>query len=69
MTTVTLGVSGMSCGGCVQSITRVLNALAGVKKADVSLEGGTATVTFDPDKVGVEEVKRSIVDAGYEIVP
>jgi copper chaperone len=59
----------MSCGGCVQSITNVLKALAGVQKADVSLEGATATVVYDPDKVDVAQLKRSIVDAGYEIVP
>ena len=69
MATVTLNISGMACGGCVQSITNVLKALAGVEKADVSLEACTATVVYDPDKVDVEQLKRSIIDAGYEIAP
>jgi copper chaperone len=59
----------MACGGCVQSITNVLTALAGVEKADVSLETSTATVVYDPDKVDVDQLKRSIIDAGYEIAP
>ena len=44
METVTLGVSGMTCGGCVRSVTKVLNALNGVEKADVSLEKKLAVV-------------------------
>lgn len=69
MATVTLNVSGMACGGCVQSITNVLKALAGVEKADVSLETRTATVVYDPAKVDVEQLEHSIIDAGYEIAP
>ena len=44
MTTVTLKVEGMSCGGCVASVTRVLTALQGVSDATVSLQAGTAQV-------------------------
>lgn len=69
MTTVTLNISGMACGGCVQSITKVLNSLDGVAQAEVSLERSTATVRYDPDKVGVEQLIASIIDAGYEVVP
>ena len=47
MTTVTLKVEGMSCGGCVASVTRVLTALPGVSDATVSLQGGTAQVSFE----------------------
>ena len=39
MTTVTLNVEGMTCGGCVASVTRVLNALPGVSDATVSAAG------------------------------
>ena len=46
MTTVTLKVEGMSCGGCVASVTRVLSALPGVSDAAVSLQAGTAQVTL-----------------------
>lgn len=69
MATVTLGISGMTCGGCVRSVTNVLTALDGVAKADVSLEQRSAVVDYDPEKVGIEQLKRSIVQAGYEIEP
>ncbi len=67
MQKVTLGISGMTCGGCVKSVTRVLDALDGVSRADVSLEKRCAVVDYDPAKVGVERLKQAVIEAGYEI--
>ncbi|MEK7875876.1 MAG: heavy-metal-associated domain-containing protein [Pseudomonadota bacterium] len=67
MQTVTLGISGMTCSGCVRSVSNVLNALDGVAKADVSLDKRCAVVSYDPGKLGVEQLKRAIEEAGYEI--
>ncbi len=67
MQTVTLGVQGMTCGGCVRSVTNVLKGVEGVSKAEVSLEQQRAQVEFDPQKVKVEQLKRAIEDAGYEV--
>ena len=67
MQTVTLGVQGMTCGGCVRSVTNVLKGVEGVSKADVSLEQQRAQVEFDPQMVKVEQLKRAIEDAGYEV--
>ena len=67
MQTVTLGISGMTCGGCVRSVTNVLKALDGVAKAEVSLEKKSAVVDFDPAKVALEQLKRSVVEAGFEV--
>ena len=67
MQTTTLNISGMTCGGCVSSVSKVLKALDGVAKAEVSLEKKNAVVEFDPGKVQVEQLKRSVVEAGFEI--
>lgn len=69
MEKVTLGISGMTCGGCVRSVTNVLSALDGVTKAEVSLEKHNAVVDYDPGKVGVEQLKRSVAEAGFEVTP
>ena len=69
MQTVTLGISGMTCSGCVRSVSKVLNALDGVVKSDVSLENRRAVVDYDPGKLGVDQMKRAIEEAGYEITP
>ena len=69
MQTVTLGISGMTCSGCVRSVSKVLNALDGVVKSDVSLENRRAVVDYDPGKVALEQLKRSVVEAGFEVAP
>jgi copper chaperone len=57
----------MSCGGCVASVTRVLRALPGVSDATVSLQGGTAQVTFDELRTDQTALRAAIEDAGYEV--
>lgn len=66
METTTIKVEGMSCGGCVKSVTNVLSALPGVAKAEVSLENKNARVEFEAGRVTREDMKRAIVDAGFE---
>jgi copper chaperone len=66
METMTLKVSGMSCGGCVKSVTGVLEALPGVSKAEVSLEKAEAVVSYDAGRVGREQMVQAIDDAGFE---
>jgi copper chaperone len=66
METTTIKVDGMSCGGCVKSVTGVLTALDGVAKAEVSLEQKQAVVEFDAAKVTRDQLKAVIEDAGFE---
>ncbi|HEX4884706.1 MAG TPA: heavy-metal-associated domain-containing protein [Casimicrobiaceae bacterium] len=67
METVKLGVQGMTCGGCVASVTRVLKATPGVTDAQVTLQPGAATVTYDPAKVEVGDLKAAIEGAGFDV--
>jgi protein disulfide-isomerase-like protein len=41
---VMLKVDGLSCQGCVTNVTKALEAVVGVERATVNLEGGSATV-------------------------
>lgn len=66
METTVMKVGGMSCQGCVKSVTNVLQALPGVAKADVSLERGEARVEFDPARVDHAALKGAIEGAGFE---
>ena len=67
METVTLKVDGMTCGGCVASVTRVLKAVPGVDRVDVVLKPGQATVRYDAAKVAVPALKAAIESAGYDV--
>jgi copper chaperone len=66
MTTTTVPVAGMTCMGCVNSVTKALNAVPGVNKIEVSLENNQATVTFDEGKTNVDALKNAIEDAGFD---
>jgi copper chaperone len=66
METVDIRIEGMSCEGCVKSVTRTLQAVAGVQRVEVSLDEEKARVTYDPTKAGLAELKRAVERAGYE---
>jgi copper chaperone len=67
METTLIRIGGMTCGGCVSSVTRVLKALPGVQDVQVSLEAAEARVTHDPTQTGPSALKEAVIDAGYEI--
>lgn len=66
MESIVLKVKGMSCGGCVTSVTNVLLGLPGVAKAEVSLEKGEAAVEYDAGRTTREQMAQAVADAGFE---
>ena len=68
METITMNVEGMSCGGCVASVTRVLKAVPGVENVHVTLSPGAATVTYDPQRADAGKLRSAVEDAGYDVV-
>ena len=66
METVELKIGGMTCGGCVSSVTRTLQRVPGVQQVDVSLDEARARVTYDPATTAPADLKRAVEKAGYE---
>ena len=64
----TIPVIGMACSVCSANVERKLNSLEGVNSATVSLAGRTAFVDYDPEKITLEDMKREISNAGYDLV-
>ncbi|HEY9099094.1 MAG TPA: heavy metal-associated domain-containing protein [Thiobacillus sp.] len=67
MNTITLPVTGMTCGGCVNSVQNVLKALPGVQHVDVTLSPGQASVTYDPAQIEPAALEQAVIDAGFGI--
>ena len=67
MENATLNVTGMTCQGCVASVTRVLKAVPGVSAVVVTLQPGTATVVYDATRTTLPVLKAAIEDAGYDV--
>ncbi len=61
---MTLPVEGMSCGGCVASVTRALQQVPGVTEVQVDLDAKQATVSGTADRAAVV---AAIEDAGFEV--
>ncbi len=69
METVTLNVKGMTCGGCVASVTRVLKAVPGVSDVSVTLQPPLARVAYDGARTTAAALKAAVEDAGYGVAP
>jgi copper chaperone len=59
-------VSGMTCQGCVRSVTRVLEAVPGVESVRVSLERGEAALRYDPSRADASQFRQAVEEAGFE---
>ena len=68
METITIGIKGMTCGGCVANVQRVLKALDGVGNVDVSLEREEANIEYTPGRVDPARLRSAIEGAGFEVV-
>lgn len=66
METTTFNITGMTCMGCVNSVTKVLKATPGVQNAQVTLTPGAARVEYDAAVTDVAKLKSAVEDAGYE---
>ena len=64
MSTIHLEVQGMSCGGCVKSVTAALMRLPGVSAVDVDLPAGHVTVNGDLPQGG-DPLVLTLAAAGY----
>jgi hypothetical protein len=66
MATATINIQGMTCGGCVKSVTRILTETAGVSKAEVDLASARAVVEYDPAQTSPAALAEAVEDGGYD---
>ena len=58
-------IDGMSSGGCVNSLTRVLKTIPGIEP--IKIEVGKANLRVD-DTVGADAIKAAVERAGFAVV-
>ena len=61
----TIRIEGMSCGGCVASVTNALKR-AGIENPDVEI--GSATVEYEEGSLTHQQIVDVIENAGYDVV-
>jgi len=60
-----LGITGMTCNGCVRHVDAALRALPGVSAVDVSLADARAKVVHDPERSPLASLIAAVDAAGY----
>ena len=65
---VVLKIGGMVCAMCVGALEIALKKLDGVVDVRVNLAAEKAYVTFNPRMVGLEEMKKAVLDMGYQFL-
>ena len=60
----TFTIQGMSCGGCVNSLTRVLKSVPGIEP--IKIEVGKARLRLD-ERVTSQTVKDAVARAGFAV--
>ncbi len=68
-TITTLLVPGMTCGHCVASVTKEVEAVAGVKHVSIELNKGAESEVsiFSDEPIASELLAAAIDEAGYDI--
>ncbi|MGB7291718.1 MAG: cation transporter [Thermodesulfobacteriota bacterium] len=62
-------VKGMTCGTCPLTIKAALKRLDGVVNTNVSYEDKQAKVSYEEGKVTVDEIVKTIENAGFKAIP
>lgn len=66
MQTLTLRISGMTCGGCTATVGKVLRAVNGVQQAQADLAAATATITYDETQTDAAALIAAVENAGFD---
>ena len=65
MRSATMLIDGMTCGGCVVSVKRVLERVPGV--SDLTVEVGEARLTVDEAVLTEATLRQTVERAGFEV--
>ena len=66
MNTMTITVTGMTCGHCVASVTEEITELGGVEGVEVDLPTGSVTITSN-EPLDPTAVAGAVEEAGYAV--
>ncbi|MCL1789998.1 MAG: cadmium-translocating P-type ATPase [Peptococcaceae bacterium] len=61
-------IGGMSCAACAGGIEARIKKLAGVASVTVNFAAEKAVVTYDPQRIRLSDIRKTIEDAGYKVL-
>ena len=63
-----ISLKGLHCAACVNRVETSLKKNEGIFSANVNLTTQQAHIEYDSSKISVEDMKQTVIDAGYEVV-
>ncbi|WP_053228200.1 heavy metal translocating P-type ATPase [Spirochaeta cellobiosiphila] len=69
MEIVQLDIQGMTCAACVNHVEKGIKKGTGIDMASVNLATEKATVSYDPSTTNIDDIIKSVRDAGYGASP
>lgn len=64
----TMKIEGMTCASCAKAVERATNKLDGVIEASVNLATEKLTISYDPNKLKVSDIRKAVEKAGYKAI-
>ena len=68
MTHKNVHVEGMTCGHCVETVTKAVNSLNGISRVSVDLDKKQVSVDFDESRTDLDTISSKIIEVGFEVV-
>lgn len=60
-------VEGMMCANCKSTVEKTLKHLSGMKSASVNLATKRAVVSYDEERLSLEDIKNAVLEEGFEV--
>ncbi|GHO94673.1 copper-translocating P-type ATPase [Reticulibacter mediterranei] len=67
--TAAFAIEGMTCASCAMRVEKGLKKVPGVLNAQVNLATERATVIYQPDQTGMQEMVQKVEAVGYRAIP
>ena len=65
---LTIPIDGMTCTACAARIEKVVKRMDGIERVSVNYATENATVTYDPQKIRISEIRERIEKTGYKVL-
>jgi Cu+-exporting ATPase len=67
--TAAFAIEGMTCASCAMRVEKGLKKVPGVLDAQVNLATERATVTYQPEQTGTQQMMQKVEAVGYKAIP
>lgn len=67
--TAAFAIEGMTCASCAMRVEKGLKKVPGVLDAQVNLATERATVTYQPEQTGTQQMVQKVEAVGYKAIP